>query len=455
MYPVSEQFRAAVRRPHTAIVKAEVWRGDEKLLELQPLEGSVEVDGRRAVRRTCSVSFYSQRPQRIDTYVTPTYAQLAAAVVDYTALAVAAPTYAAAAFAGGTTTLTVDSGIVPDSAFDALAPFGNELRLWRGIRLDKSVPLNYASLTSYTYTTLATQYATYGSAQSARTIEEDDELVPLGVFEIESVRIVDGQAGIRVDVTGSDRSSLIQKSAWTDVYSIPSGTNVGTAISALLSDRYDEVETKFTQTSFTLPQVVLGADSSSVDPWTDAQSLATASGYQLYFDGEGYAVLEPSLAYDDTYPVATYAENSEAMLLSVTRTLSNSDTFNGVIATGEGTEAGGTIRDDEWDDDPASPTYYLGIFGKRPYFFSSPLILTQTQAVNAASAILATKKGATENIEWTQIVDPSLDAGDLVSVENSGTKVSKVLIIDRLSIPLKSNGTMSAVARTVRSLDDV
>lgn len=453
MYPVSAEFREAIRRPHTAIAKAEVWRKEQRILSLDVISGSVDVDGRRSVRRTCNVSLVSQRPELLNVYQTPTYGQLAALFATYTALSAAAPTYASAAFVGGESQVLADSGVVPDDAFDALAPFGNELRLWRGIIVNRLVGLNYAALTSYTYNSLASQFTTYGAVAEAGTRQDVEELVPLGVFEIEEVRIVDGKGGITIDVTGSDRSTLISKNSWTDVYAITTGTNAGTAIRSLLENRYDDVSTRFTSTSWTTPQIVFGTDTAS-DPWADARGLADATGNSLYFDGEGVAIFEPVASYEETTPVATYIEDEEAMILDLTRSLSNAETYNGVVATGEGTEAGGTIRAEVWDDDTSSPTYYLGVFGKRPYFYSSPLILTQTQAVNAAYAFLSDLSGATENVEWNQIVDPSLDAGDVISVQNTGTKVSRILVVDRLTIPLAANATMSATARTVRSLQE-
>jgi hypothetical protein len=451
MYSVSSEFKRAVRNPHIVVAKAEVWKGDQFIRELDVLSGVVDVDGRRSVKRTCLVNLVSQRPQLVTSYDSVAYSSITSGYATYAALSSAAPTYASAALLGAQTQVLKDDGVVPDDAFDVLAPFGNELRLWRGIRLVKELPLNYASIATLTYSALALPYPTYGAVNAGTTQTQVDELVPLGVFEIEGVRIIDGEAGISVEVAGSDRSTLIAKNAWTDPYAIASGTNVATAISSLLENRYDDVHTRFSTTSWTTPQLTLGIDGSA-NPWSDAQVIAAAAGYDLYFDGEGVAVFSPSSDYDDSTPVETYLENEEAMLLGISRSLSNEQTFNGVIATGEGTEAGGTIRADVWDDDPSSPTYYLGIFGKRPYFYSSPMILTQTQAVNAASALLSTLQGATENVEWRQIVDPSLDSGDVVAIQNEGTKVNRVLVIDRLSIPLHANSDMTAVARTVRAL---
>jgi hypothetical protein len=42
--------------------------------------------------------------------------------------------------------VTVDDGLIPTQSFSDVAPFGNELRLWRGIELDRPVFLTYESI---------------------------------------------------------------------------------------------------------------------------------------------------------------------------------------------------------------------------------------------------------------------------------------------------------------------
>ena len=69
-------------------------------------------------------------------------------------------------------------GWVPKAADDYLAPFGNELRVYRGIEFGDQI-----------------------------------ELVPLGVFGIDRVSTQDTGAGIEVSVSGLDRSWRFIQSA--------------------------------------------------------------------------------------------------------------------------------------------------------------------------------------------------------------------------------------------------
>lgn len=453
MYPVSAEFKAAVRGSHRALIRAEVWSGDRKVLDLQPIAGQVEVDARRSVRRTCSLTVQASRPTTANVRESAFYSDLADDYADYTALDDAAASYGALAFTGKVVTVQVDDPIVPGTAFDALAPFGNELRLWRGLTVTRRVPLSYGTL-SGTYATLGAVYASYGTLAQAYNVEQVDEYVPLGVFLITDVDVVDGEQGIRVDVQGSDRSIRVARARWTSAYQIASGTNAATAVGDLLASRYDDVQTGFPTTAETVGQTVLGTETDN-DPWRDAVRIAQAAGFDLYFDGDGVARMDPAEDYETATPDEVYLENAEAMILTLTRRLSNERTYNGVIATAEGSDVGDTYRAEAWDDDPASPTYRFGPFGEVPLFFTSPLITSQEQAQAAAQSRLAKIKGATEAVDWAQIVDPSLDVGDVIEVQNTGAKVSRLMVLDRLTIPLDPGQPMTAVARTVRFLAGV
>lgn len=286
--------------------------------------------------------------------------------------------------------------------------------------------------------------------------ESVNEEVPLGVFVMTEVNVSDGANGATMEIVGVDRSIRVAKSQWVDPYPISASTNLGTAISLLLSDRWSEVETDFQDTSQTVPAVVLGLQSggSGQDPWQDALKLATAGGFDLFFDGDGIAVLVPTPDPSEQSPVEVYEENEEAMVLDVSRRINTDQTFNGVVVSGEGTNVATPVRVVLFDEDPASPTYRYGSFGERPTFLSSPVVTTEAEGLRVATAQLAKVKGAEENVEWNQITDPSLDAGDVIQISNTGTRLDKIVVLDKITIPLAPTGTMKATARTVRVLQE-
>jgi hypothetical protein len=456
MYPVSADFKSQIRQSHQAIVKAEVWSGDTRLLTLDALDGSVDVDARRGVRRTCTVRIAAPDPSITYDRETQTYAELSQDYSTYTALASTFVSYGQI-LTGDLFPVEVDAGVVPDTPFSALAPYGNEIRLWRGIRVNRIVSdeTTYGELgaTYSTYAAVAASVAAYGALNVTTQVEvQEDEYVPLGVFLITDVEVTSGNGGTTLQIQGSDRALRISRARWTQPYTVPSSTNAAIAIADLLADRWSNVETSFSDTDDTLHRAVFGLESEN-DPWKDARKLSEAAGLDLYFDPDGIARLDPVQDFETATPDASYVEDAEAMILDLTRKLTNETTYNGVIATGEGSEASATFRGEVWDDDPESPTYRYGLFGEVPTFYSSPLLTSDEQATKAATTILARKRGTQEAVSWSQIVDPSLDVGDVIRVVNAATKVDRVMVLDRLSIPLSPNQAMSAVARTVRSLN--
>lgn len=369
MYPASAAFKAAVITDHVVIAKAEVWNQDQKLATLAIDKGSVKIDVKSAVRRTCQVHLVTDR---------------------------------------------TTANLVPDNDFDTLSPFGNELRLYRGV-----------------------QFA-----------DGSEEYVPLGVFLMTDIDITDNNEGVEITVSGEDRSLKISRNKWLEPYQVVDGP-LEDAIEALLQDRYDDVQTNFPTTNVSINQVVLGSENEN-DPWKDAVELCELVGYDLYFDNNGIVVMRQFPTVDGAVVVASYNEDATTTVTSLSRRVSSKDTFNGVIYTIEGTEVETPIRVEAWDEDTTSPTYRYGVFGEAPTFITTSVLATEAEAVTAAKLLLNRYIGAQEQISWNGLVDPTLDANDVVYIKASGAKVDRIVIIDSLDIPLSPEDTLNADARVVR-----
>lgn len=451
MYPVSEAFKVAVRYSHKVITKAEVLRFGEKIATIYPESGSVEIDQRRAIRRTASIALRSggQILGTVDTYTT--YATIGAQYATYTALGAGFIDYQAMQTVVSRELTVDDDGLVPSSGLDTLTPYGNELRLYRGIEYRQKGDYTYAALSGAyaTYATLASSLPTYAvMGLIDGNLETIEELVPLGVFVITDVSINADDSGIAISLEGQDRALRISRARWTDPYQIASGTNVATALLALLQDRYPDIQTNFSDTTATVTAITLGLDTEN-DPWNDAVDIADAAGMALYFDADGICVLEPYPDYSVAATVETYKENEEAMLLTAQRTISSDGVYNAVVVTAEGTDMDTPFRSVALDDNPASPTYVYGPMGLVPMFASSPLINSQAAADNLATSKLNEIRGTNEGISWSQVVDPSLDASDIVAISNDKAKIARAIVLDRLTIPLRYDEAMSATGRTI------
>ena len=369
MYPTSAAFKAAVITNHKVVAKAEVWSADRKLLDLSIDSGRVTVNTSNSVRRTCEIHLTTDR---------------------------------------------TTANLVPDNGFDYLAPFGNQLRLYRGIQFN----------------------------------DGSTEYIPLGVFVITEVNVADTNSGVSMTIMGEDKSIIVSRNKWTSPYQMVNGT-LESSLTTMLQNRYPDIEIDFPTTNVTVNQVVLGADS-QLDPWKDAVLIAQLVGYDLYFDVKGVCTMKQFPTLDAASVVATYKEGSNTTVTEIKRNISTKETYNGVIYTIEGSQVTTPIRVEVWDEDTTSPTYRYGVFGSVPTFISTNLIGTSAEAIKAASLLLNTYIGAQEAIDVTAIVDPSLDVNDVIYIKSSGSKVDRTVIIDSLDIPLEYTGTLNIKTRVVR-----
>lgn len=306
--------------------------------------------------------------------------------------------------------------LTPRVASDLLHPAsGNELRLERGVVID-------------------------GTA----------ELAPLGVFRLSKPKVSDTGEALTISVTGYDRSKAVQRRRWVNPYRIAAGTNVATAVAALIGSRMAGLTYNLAPTSRTTPNVVLGLERDN-DPWKDAQALAAAIGHELYFDAEGIVVMRPvpDPATDPT--VAAYSEGTTATILNVERELDDEGTYNGVVVTGQGTGVATPVRAEAWDTDASSPTYYLGPYGAVPYFLTSSLITTQAQADEAAAALLLRVLGATEQLRVAAVPNPAHEPGDVVAVTRYRAGASGTFVLSAFDMPLAPDAPMSMTMRARRS----
>lgn len=312
----------------------------------------------------------------------------------------------------GTLDLTV-TGPIPTDPTSLLAPYGNEIIVSRGIL--------YPDFTS--------------------------ELVKVGTFGIREADPDDTGASLTVKIAGQDRAAKQTDARFEDSYQIDEGTNLTTALAALLTDGDPTVDTShFPATSLTAPLTTANAGD---DRWALAQQIATAQGMLLYFDADGTPQLTPLLGQP---PVADLFEGDGGVLLSASRAWTRVGTYNRAIATGEDTGSGvPPVRAVATDDNPASPTYYFGPYGHVPVFFSSQFITTTDQAQDAATGLLQRQLGTTQTINFGSLVNPALEPNDTVNIRRLRAGIDEVHVLDQVVIPLGPTNPMTGVTRAVVS----
>lgn len=324
---------------------------------------------------------------------------------------------AGAATRGRCDVTIVDDGtidLVPDSASDPFAPYGNEIRLERGLRYP----------------------------------DGDEEYISLGIFRIDESVASDSGDGVQVRVSGLDRSARIIDARFEEAYTIPAGTSYTAAILSLLQAAYPGAYYDFASSSLTTPSLF---GETGGDRWALAQSMATSMGMELYFAGDGACVLRPIPSAVAGQPVAELVDGDGGILVSADNRWTRQGAYNRVIATGENTGEGvAPVRGVATDDNPLSPTYYYGPFGRVPAFYVSEFLTTNAQAADAAAGELARQLGTSRQISFGSVVNPALEPSDVISVRRSSLDIDEEHVIDTLTIPLGADAAMSGTTRAVQ-----
>lgn len=386
-------FAQILGSDHYVETYCQIEDGDKNVLSYQfgVEDGDVTVDRTAQVRRSCKLD------------ITPFGAP--GQIIDSTILEQLAET------------------LIPSDGKDVFAPYGNKIRIFYGIRIPG-------------YTNPSDGSNIYRWA--------------LGLFRLSEVDISDD--GIpKMSVTGYDDSRTISRNKLTAPWIVTAGTNYGDAIIALCQSRCPGLQALPHTVTATTPQLVIDQES---DPWATAAEWASSVGSEVYINRNGDLVIrdEPDPLenpIDWTYDDGT--TNKSAVLLSVNRGMSDDPGYNGIVLVSESNTLPGPIRVEVWDDDPDSPTYALGQYGKVPKFMSSPLIIDANQAGIMATAELLKVLGATESMDFAVIPNPAHEAGDLVRVIRPLSRTDSVSILDSFTIPLSVTQPMTCKTRERRS----
>jgi hypothetical protein len=240
-----------------------------------------------------------------------------------------------------------------------------------------------------------------------------------------------------------DRWSIISDARFEEPYAIASGTNYITAILAVVQAAYPDVEHDLGTTTLTTPDLFAEEGSDRGD---FLHKMATAIGQELFFDGDGVLRLRP-ISLTSATPQWELVEGEGGLLLTASRPWNTEGVYNRVIASGEPIDDAAPVRGVATDNNPTSPTYYYGEFGKRPRFYVSQFIATATQAEQAATGILASTLGSTQQVNFGTVVNPAIQPNDVAIICRVALGIDETNIIDKLTIPLKAEEPMTGATR--------
>lgn len=278
-----------------------------------------------------------------------------------------------------------------------------------------------------------------------------EEWVAVATLRVEETTL-DSVNGVLVVSSALDLGALVTDAAiivpfvpWTGVAWMP----MLDAIRALVDDAYPDGQAPEWNVDPRVDAVLLVPEGTVLvgDRWTAIQNFASALNVDVFCDHAGVWQVRPVEQGRDV--VWLVSHGADGVLVGEVSTFTRRDTFNGVGVRWESPDGGeGLVF--VTDDDPASPTYWQGPFGKKPRpEETNQTITTQEQATARAVTLLAASRGRTRGIALTALHMPLLEPGDVVGVLlPNGTAERHV--IDAITLPLGPSGTMTMQTRQVR-----
>ena len=237
-------------------------------------------------------------------------------------------------------------------------------------------------------------------------------------------------AGPASDLKVSARSLIrqVQDDRFTTPYQ-PTG-NVRAAITSLLTAAVPGATVTHVGADATIPAGLLW----EAERWDAARDLAARVDCTIRPSASGFLVAAPPTIATPVWTIDT-GENG-VLLPGALPSLSRDDAWNGVVASNPDDPAVWALAT---LDDPAHPLRWGGPMGRRPYFYSSPLLATVGQASAAAASRLATLTGRSRTVELSCVPNPALEPGDTITVIWPGG-TSETMLIRKVVLSLADAG---------------
>jgi len=279
------------------------------------------------------------------------------------------------------------------------------------------------------------------------------EYVGLGYFRVNSVEDVVIRSkkfsGSAIRISGEDRMANLRDGRVPSPLQFGSSASVASVLDFLITDVMPGVTTVYDSTGWpggSAAATLLGSDHFvDQDRLAFIQELVRAYGKICYFDYAGRFVVKTPPTTTGT-PVFNINAGANGVLVRAARTISRDGVYNAVVATGEPVGDQVPVYGIAFDNDPASPTFYGGVFGKVPKFFSSSFLTTDAQCGSAAQNLLDATHGFPYSVALGLVPNPALEAWDIISVTYS-EGYTEVHIIDTIKYSMSVDDEMEIRTR--------
>lgn len=183
------------------------------------------------------------------------------------------------------------------------------------------------------------------------------------------------------------------------------------------------------------------------------KDIAESRGKLFYVDDAG--AFRFDAAPDEATPLWEVRAGHDGVLIEPSREISTLDTPNAIMFVGQGIDDEEAVHTVVYDGNPQSPTYFFGEFGQVVERHETPLVKTGTGAVTAAVAKLRSRLGATYQVDFQAVTNPTLRPWHPVRVTyRDGNR--EIHVMQRVRVPLARQAmtgtTRQRILATIGSL---
>jgi hypothetical protein len=315
-------------------------------------------------------------------------------------------------------TLSVDRSwfpLLPNGEIDSaglLAPFGNRVRAYRGI--------TYGDGSVVSFPVFYGRIETIAMSRSGQVSLTANDLAA----DVVDAQFETPQSSVPTNTISVEFRRLVRDALPDAAFGVSDLTGVPIPPLAWQSDRAQALDDMSATVAMLWYPLADGRFVQRLTPWTNPGQVA-------------------QVAFADGTDAAPGVNNAVA---DWTITVSRTGVYNSVVFASERQDGTAPVHATVRDVDPASPTYYLGNFGRKPLLIQNQAALTQSQCLAAAQSVLKSATAITQSWDPVSIVpDASLELGDLIAMRAEGA--ASVQVIVGFTLPLRETGDMSLSLR--------
>lgn len=302
--------------------------------------------------------------------------------------------------------LTLSEEWYPWSDDDLLAPWGNEIRAYRGVEYGDGLKIVF----------------------------------PIFRGKIQSC---DMSTGGTCEVDAADLAQDLEDADFLLPYNSSAGVNVLTQFKELVTDAMPGAEFgASSQYRETMPPLTWESGRGQA-----LDEVASGAGSYWYALPDGRFVMRRVPWTVAGSPTVTLTDKPGGLLLEALPRKSREGVYNSVTAVAERTDGSAPAYAWAEDDVPSSRTYAGGAFGRKHRLIRVQAAATQQAAAGFARGYVARARALAETWSWSQIPDPAMELGEVVGLEARG-RTGIVQVVASFQMPLTVGGQMTVSARS-------